>query len=137
MKFRGSENLSRFIKPFALLLAICFFAQFAFGQSSNNDKIQQLSELRSLIEKAEQNQYNVKWVEFCCPEKVRGRVLFGKISKFINEGDIFTRQSLYKSLAVLSKLKEIYPVSIENVNVRLDEEKRIINITYNIQERKK
>lgn len=122
---------------FALLLALGFSAQFAFGQSSDNDKTQQQPELISLIEKAEQNQYNVKWVEFCCPEKVRGRVLFGKINKFINEGDIFTRQNLHKSLAALSKLKAIYPVSIENVSVRLDEDKRIINITYNIRERKK
>lgn len=63
--------------------------------------------------------------------------MFGKINKFINEGDIFTRQNLHKSLAALSKLKAIYPVSIENVSVRLDEDKRIINITYNIRERKK
>lgn len=90
-----------------------------------------------LIEKAEQNQYNVKYVELCCPEKVRGRVLFGKINRFINEGDIFTRQNLYQSLTALSKLKAIYPVSIENVDVKLDEEQRIINITYNIRERKK
>ena len=137
MRFCSSRNLSRFITLVALFLSSFVSVQFALGQSSDNDKTQQLPELMSLIEKAEQNQYNVKWVEFCCPAKVRGRVLFGKINKFINEGDIFTRQNLYKSLTTLSKLKEIYPVNIENVSVRLDEERRIINITYNVRERKK
>ena len=137
MRFYSSEKSSLIIKSFALFLAFVFLSQFTFGQSSNNDKIQQLPEVMLLIEKAEQNEYNVKFVEFCCPEKVQGRVLFGKISRFINEGDIFTRQNLYKSLTTLSKLKAIYPVSIKNLNVRLDEEQRIINITYNIRERKK
>jgi hypothetical protein len=137
MRFYSSKNLSRVITTVAFLPAWFLLAQFAFGQSNNNDKNQQLPELMLLIEKAEQNEYNVKYVEFCCPEKIRGRVLFGQINKFINEGDIFTRQNLYQSLAALSKLKAIYPVNIENVSVRLNEKERIIHITYNIRERKK
>lgn len=136
MKFCNSKKLFRVVTLLNLFLALVFFVQSSFGQT-NDDKIKPSSELMLLVEKAEQNEYNVKWVGFCCSLKVRGGVLFGNINKFINEGDIFTRQNLHKSLAALSKLKAIYPVSIENVSVDLDDEERIINITYNIRERKK
>lgn len=83
-----------------------------------------------LIDEAEKQHYNIVWVEVSGNESIRYREFRKRFARGFEEGDIFTRKKLDDSLRRLSRFRKIYPVSIENVIVRLDRENRSIDIIF-------
>jgi hypothetical protein len=87
-----------------------------------------------LLREAIANQYWVRRVEFSGNQYTSDRELRRKI--MLEEGDVFTRENLVKSLKSVSKLKRIiYPVKLSDVIVRLDRAEKIIDMTICLKER--
>ncbi len=136
MRFFIFKNLYFSVLLSTLFVAVTFLPRLANGQSDEKVTRQQKSEVLLLIEKAEQNQYRVSHIYFSGNIGIRDRVLRRKINTRLNEGDIFTRQNLYQSLNKLSELRVIYGVRLEDVEVSLDEENKIIDLTVTVREKR-
>jgi hypothetical protein len=110
---------------------------FAQESDSATFKCSQLPpEQEPLIREAVENQFWVRRVEFLGNEHTRDYVLRWEI--LLQEGDIFTRENLVKSLENVNRLKKIiYPVKLSDVIVRLDRPEKIIDMTICFKERRK
>ncbi len=137
MQFFVFKNLYFSVLLFTLFVTVTFLPQLANGQSDEKVTRQQKSEVLLIIEKAEQNPYRVGHIYFSGNTEIRDRVLRRKINEILNEGDIFTRQNLYQGLKKLSELKVIYAVRLEDVEVSLDEENKIIDLTITVREKRR
>ena len=137
MRFFIFKNLYFSISLFTLFVTVTFLPQLAHGQSDEKVTRGQKSEVLLLIEKAEQNQYRVSHIYFSGNVEIRDRVLRRKINKFLNEGDIFSRQKLYQGLTNLSKLKAIYAVRLEDVEVILGEKDRYMDLRITVREKRR
>ena len=137
MRFFTFKNLYFSISLFTLFVTLTFLPQLANGQSDEKVTRGQKSEVLLLIEKAEQNQYRVSHIYFSGNIGIRDRVLRRKINKFLDEGDIFSRQNLYRSLMNLSKLKAIYAVRLEDVEVILGEKDRYMDLRITVREKRR
>src|SRR5437588_505351 len=108
------------IRLFIVTLMLLLFAVAASGQIEREAGCKQANVLRnSLIKEAEQEQFNVLYVEFIGNTGLSGRRLFGKSKPALDEGDIFTRKKLELALKRVSSIKSIYPLTMENTEVRL------------------
>jgi outer membrane protein assembly factor BamA len=105
------------------------------NQSAQLAKPRQTNAERSqLIAEAEKNQYWVRRVEFVGNEHIRDHTVRRRFHQ--QEGDVFTRQDLEKGLKSLSSVKLIYPVTINDVEVRLDREEKLIDFTIYFHEQR-
>ena len=91
-------------------------------------------ERESLLREAIANRYTVRRVEFTGNETTRDNILRRRI--FLQEGDVFTRHNLQRSIANLNKLKIIYPLKMSDVFVRLDRSDKLIDLTLSFRERR-
>lgn len=115
---------------FLFLLSVSIFLpQSATGKCvADKDYIQDSAERARLIAKAVKKEHRVRRVElagnlFTRDETVRRKIL-------LNEGDIFSRDNLDRSLQNLSKLKQfVDPGKIEDIQVILNEEHRFIDFS--------
>ena len=90
----------------------------------------------ALIREAVEKKYLVGRVEFVGNEYTRDNVLRRKI--MLEEGEVFTRENLVKSLESVSKLRKIiFPVKLSDVDVRLDRSAKIIDMGICFQEKRK
>jgi hypothetical protein len=97
---------------------------------------QPAAELDALIREAVAKQFLVGRVEFIGNAHTRDNVLRRKI--LLDEGDVFTRENLVKSLESVSKLRKIiYPVKLNDVEIRLHRSDKIIDIGICFQEKQK
>ena len=94
----------------------------------------QKASLLESIEEAEANEYNVRRIEIAGNATTRHRVFSEKMA--LHEGDIFTRKLLEKSVANVSRIKQIYPISLDNVEVRLDKSAKAVDLVFVVVERK-
>lgn len=92
-------------------------------------------QLNQNIEEAEKNQYIVRYVEIVGNEKTSGRNFFLKMA--LGEMDVFTRKALEKSIANVNTIKQIYPIKLENIEIRLYKDTKRIDLIFNVVERKK
>lgn len=92
----------------------------------NSPCSQHSTEQSSLIRKAQKNKYLIRRVEFIGNENTRDGVLRRRI--LLQEGNVFTRAILIKSLARVSTLKMIYPVTLSDVEARLNDEEKTIDV---------
>jgi hypothetical protein len=86
-----------------------------------------------LMAEAEQNQYWVRRVELLGNTYTRDNVIRRRILQ--NEGDIFRRKLLEQSLRNISKLRNFNPVGIQDVEVHLSKEDKLIDFLINLTER--
>ncbi len=91
-------------------------------------------ERESLLREAIANRYTVRRVEFTGNEFTRDNILRRRI--LLQEGDVFARRNLLRSIVNVSKLKIIYPVTINDVLVRLDRGDKLIDLTIRFRERR-
>ncbi|MCO6511348.1 MAG: hypothetical protein J5I65_11215 [Aridibacter famidurans] len=112
-----------------LLCASFFVSQSAAGRCvADKDYIQDSAERERMIAKADWEEYKVRRVELAGNLFTRDETVRRKI--FLNEGDIFTRDNLNRSLQNLSKFKQfVDPGKIEDVRVILNEEQRYIDFS--------
>jgi hypothetical protein len=86
-----------------------------------------------LMAEAEQNHYSVRRVELAGNTYTRDNVIRRRILQ--NEGEIFRRKLLEQSLRNISKLKNFNPVGIQDVEVHLSKEYKLIDFLINLTER--
>lgn len=86
-----------------------------------------------LMAEAEQNQYSVRRITLLGNTYTRDNVIRRRLLQ--NEGDIFRRTLLEQSLRSISKLRNFSPVSLQDVEVRLDRKEKIIDFLINLTER--
>ena len=95
---------------------------------------QSAAEQDPLIDEAIAKQYWVRRVEFSGNQYTRDQTLRRRI--MLEEGDVFTREKLVKSLDSVNALKKIiYPVKQHDVIVRLNRSEKIIDLTFCFRER--
>ncbi len=130
------------VSVFAICM-VCGLTHTAVGQPQSNSAdpdeyvcAQSKTQRDELIDEAEREYFNVRHVEFVGNTYTRGRDLFKNLRAVI-EGDIFTRKNLVLSLKRVSKMRAIYPVTLDGVEVRLDRQDKSINITICVKQRPK
>jgi len=87
-----------------------------------------------LIAEAEQKQYTLRRFEVFGNENIPDRVLRRRL-RALQEGDIFSKALLTKGLASLSRLGNIKPVGLEDVEVHLNRTEKLIDLIIVISER--
>ena len=89
------------------------------------------------MRQAEQNQFTLRRIEFVGLTYTRDDVVRPRMTSFkdggrmvsFNEGDLFSRNKLVLSLKNVSRLRsEIYPVRLCDVEVRLNESEKTIDL---------
>jgi hypothetical protein len=86
-----------------------------------------------LMDEAEKTQYTVRRVEFTGIAHIRDRTLRRRFLQ--QEGDVFSRKALEQSLKNFSKLGIIYPLTLNDIEVRLNREEKLIDFTIYFRER--
>jgi len=89
-----------------------------------------------IINEAARKHYTLRRIEFVGNKSISDDVLRRR-TRGLREGDIFKQVVLRNSLASLSRLKNIKPVGIRDVEARLDRAEKLIDITIPITERRR
>lgn len=89
-----------------------------------------------LLDEAEQNQFSIRRVEFVGNQWTRDNLLRQRIPG-LQEGEIFTKEILLQNLNSLSRLKIIRPVGLDDVEVHLDRQDQLIDLTIFVKERRR
>lgn len=85
------------------------------------------------MDEAQRTEYTVRRIEFSGNERIGDNILRERFVQ--HEGDLFSRKALEQSLKNLSKLRMSYPVTLNDVEVRLDREERLMDFTIYFRER--
>lgn len=88
-----------------------------------------------LMEEAEKNGYTTSTVYFTGNEHIRDMVLRKQFVQ--KEGDLFSRRLLDQSLRNFNRLGLVYPVTLDDVEARLDHEDKLIELTIYFRERRR
>lgn len=86
-----------------------------------------------LMDEAQKTEYTVRRVEFSGNEHIRDNTLRRRFLQ--QEGDVFSGKALEQSLKNFSKLSTIYPVTLNDVAVRLDRKEKLMDFTIYFRER--
>lgn len=97
--------------------------------------VQEKSEQDRLITEAIEKQYNIRRIEISGNSSIRHREFTKRMATNFNEGDIFTREALEKSVKRISKMKAIYPISMKDLEVRLDPEYKDVDFLICVKQR--
>jgi hypothetical protein len=88
------------------------------------------------MDEAQRNEFTVRRVEFVGLTYTRDYVLRNRMTPVINEGDVFTRTKLVRSLRRMSSLKHaIYPLSLTDVVIQLDRPDGHVDMTICFRQR--
>ena len=130
------------MRPFRTLFQILCFAfvlQISVMAQAESKRIeepcgQSKEILDPLTDEAERLEFNVKHIEIVGNTYTRYRE-FAK--RMLLKGDIFRREFLEKTVTRISRMKTIYPISMESVEVRLNREDKIVNISFCVKQKPK
>lgn len=114
-----------------------FFDQVKSLSEASFECSQPPHEQQAMIREAETDRYTTRRVEFLGNKWVRDTVLRRRITIGLQEGDLFTRHNLVRSLRNVSKVKQIYPVNIRNVELRLNQSEKTVDMTICFKVRQK
>jgi hypothetical protein len=92
-------------------------------------------ERNRLIKEAESNQYNIRRIYISGNSSIRHREFVKRMADYFNEGDIFTKKALEKTVKNFSEMKSIYPINLENVEIRLNEQFKEIDFVFCVRQR--
>jgi outer membrane protein assembly factor BamA len=109
--------------------------QYYFSTSSECS--QPAKEQDAIIREAERDHYTTGRVEFIGNENTSDMVLRRKTNIGLEEGELFTRRNLIRSLRNVSTLKVIYPVRVADVKLKLNPSEKTIDMSICFKERDK
>jgi outer membrane protein assembly factor BamA len=141
MTIRASQITRKAILCLAVGVSSAMFVIAARGQQKsvytetdpNWSKTTQ--ERDSRIDLAGREPYRVGQIYVAGNKQTRDREVRERLLRGIRQGDVFEYAALDKSLKWISKIKTIHPVTIENIQVKLDEEEKFIDFIINVEER--
>lgn len=116
-------KIRRILSSFCFFVLIGFLSFSAFAQAETRPCSQDKAEKLRLIKEAEENQFNVRYIAIQGNDSLSYRVFRKKMAT--EQGDVFTRDNLFKTIEGISKIKKIYPISLDDVEIRL-----IRNVTW-------
>ena len=87
-----------------------------------------------LMREAEKNKYTVGRIEFTGNAHIRDNILRRRI--LLNEGDIFMRRNVLRTIQHLNRLKIIRPVSLSDFEIRLRKEEKTVDMAICFHERR-
>ena len=96
---------------------------------------QPATEQRSLITEAERQKFTVRRVEFVGLTYTRDQSIRERMTPLLNEGDLFSRKKLVKSLQSMSKNQAVYPVRMSDVVLYLNRTEQFVDMTICFKER--
>jgi len=99
---------------------------------SNLTKANESAYYFHLMDEAEKTNYTVRKVEFSGNQHIRDKTL--RRAFLQQEGDVFSRRALDRSLRNFSRLGLVYPLTLNDVEVRLDREEKLIDFTIYFRE---
>lgn len=146
MKKRQGDHMRRFSFR-SVLFSLIFCVSFASVDSIRSqsqperdtediESCGQAEDVRDpLINEAHNGQFNVRRVWIVGSTYTRYRE-FGK-RMYQSEGDIFTREKLEKTVKRISKMRSIYPINMDNIEVRLDRNNGYIDIVFCVKQKPK
>lgn len=117
------------------LLCVIFtltFALFAVPDrlcAQSAECSQPAAERDAIIREAEKDQYTTRRVEFINNRYVRDETLRSRTNIGLQEGEFFTRQNLVRSLRNVNTVKQIYPVRMKDVELRLNRDEKTVDMT--------
>ena len=111
--------------------SICTYVNLWIVPSSST-KADEAAYYSRLMNEAEQTEYTVRRVEFTGIAHIRDRTLRRRFLQ--QEGDVFSRKTLEQSLRNFSRLGLVYPLTLNDVEVRLDREEKLIDFTIYFKE---
>ena len=88
-----------------------------------------------MIDEAEREQFNTRRVEIVGNTYTRYREFRKRMVNGMSEGDIFTRVALEKSVRQVSRIRSIYDITMENIEIRLNREDRSIDIVFCVKQK--
>ena len=98
---------------------------------------QPVAQRDSLMREAGQRRYLIRWVMLARNEHTNDGVLRRRLVN-LNEGDVFIRENLVKSLERMSKLKRsIHPIEMNDVTVAVDRAQKLIDIDICLKEKRR
>jgi predicted nucleotidyltransferase len=102
---------------------------------AHSTKADEAAYYAGLMKEAEQTGYTVRRVEFSGNEHIRDMTLRRRLLP--QEGEVFSRPALDQSLKNLNRLSLIYPVSLDDVEARLDREEKLIDLSIFFREKRR
>jgi hypothetical protein len=125
---------------FTLTFALVSVPDLLRAQSSPRDSSSECSqptaERDAIIREAEKDQYTTRRVEFIGNRYVRDAMLRSRTNLGLQEGELFTRWNLVRSLRNVSTLKRIYPVRMNDVELQLNRNDKTIDMVICFRERR-
>ena len=92
-------------------------------------------ERESRITFAAREEYNIHWIYIGGNTYTRFREFRKQMLPEFNEGYVFKRSALEESIKRISKMNSIYPITMDNVEVILNKEKKFIDVWINVKQR--
>ena len=128
-----TANRIRTRKLLLVLISLCCaFPALVSGQSKTSCD-QERAVQEQLIREAQVRPYVVRRISIDGNIYIRDREFRNRF--VLNEGDIFTRAGLLKSLQNASRMHSIYPIGLRNVEVQLDRERYDVILLFCVRER--
>lgn len=125
--------MKKYVWAFILILGVNACATFA--QSEKSECVQDESEKLKFIKEADDSKHRVINITVSgnSSKTIRN---FRKVMEF-DAGDIFNAKLLEKTIKNSRKLKQMYPISFEDVGVSLDRKEKRINFIFCLRDKKK
>lgn len=102
---------------------------------SNSAKADEAAYYSELLREAETNGYTLRRVEFSGNQHIRDNVLRKQFVQ--GEGDVLSLKLLDQGLKNFRSLGSLYPVTLNDVEARLDREEKLIDLTIYFRERRR
>ena len=123
----------------ALMLAFLLIPALLQAQSSaqiaSTECLQPTAERDAMIREAEHDQYTTRRVEFIGNRYIRDATLRSRTNIGLQEGYLFSRQNLVRSLRNVSTVKGIYPVRMKDIELRLNREEKTVDMVICFRQR--
>jgi outer membrane protein assembly factor BamA len=89
----------------------------------------------ALIRAAERGKFTLRRIELTGNVSTPDDLLHRSIARRMKEGDLFNRYKLVASLRKVSKLRTIYPVTMKDIVVELNQAEKTLDVLICIKER--
>lgn len=106
----------------------CAERKGAIQRASGADSRQSSKERNDLMKEAERNTFTVRRVEFIGLTYTRDQDVRDHMTPFVQEGDIFSREKLVKSLESMSRLRTIDRLRLRDVVIQLERSDKTVDM---------
>jgi outer membrane protein assembly factor BamA len=111
-----------------------FWHQASRNQNERSTCRQPAAKQAAILRRAQNEKYSLRRIEFIGNANTDDWTLRRRI--LLQEGDIFARATLIKSLESVNRLRTIYPVRLNDVITHLNVQEKTIDVTICFREKK-